>query len=231
MVAEKERTRLTPFPIVGKVIEWKTSHGWIEPQCTIEHPEISKHRGHIFVHSEDLLPKWKSLIVGTLVEFYLYYDGEGLGAEECVARKVVRVMLPWEAAKKSFGEQGEKLQDFEQFHCVSVRAYEWVQVDGSTSDLPFVLFEVWGRPQAVVEAVVKATEGQESEAGKVCSSLLIPESRLWKVDLQMLQQCCQMEVSQEITITDPMPCRTISLQGTPVEFRTGLHFLIAQACD
>lgn len=223
-----ERIRLTPFPIVGRVIEWKNSHGWIEPQRPIEHPEISKHRGHIFVHAEDVFPKWRTLIVGSLVEFYLYYDGQGLGAEECVGRKVVRLMLPVEAAHASFGEEGDKLPEFEQEHRVTVRAYQWVKVDGFPSDLPFLLFEIWGRPQAVVEAVLHAASPPE-KAPDVCSAnLLLPESRLWRLDLGLLQQCCKVEVSNETTITDPMPCRTLTLTGSQIDFRTGLHSLIAQ---
>ncbi|CAE8624850.1 unnamed protein product [Polarella glacialis] len=213
------RTRLTPVPIVGRVIEWKASHGWIEPQCFIEHPEISKHRGHIFVHSEDVVPKWRSLVVGTLVEFYLYHDGQGLGAEECMPRKVVRVKLPWQAAQESFGENGENLPQFEQMMNVTVRAYQWVQVDGNKSGLPFLLFEIWGRPQAVVEAVAKATEKAEKENAECSVSLLLPESRLWKVDFAQLQQCCPTEVSAENTVTDPMPCRTLTIKGA--EARNG----------
>ena len=62
------RQRLTSTPVVGKVVEqlgfrshelrgagrattllaqlrWKKTHGWIEPECSIDHPDIGKHQG------------------------------------------------------------------------------------------------------------------------------------------------------------------------------------------
>lgn len=231
------KTRLTATPVVGRVIEWKKSHGWIEPTCTIEHPDIIKHRGHIFVHGEDVVPRWKPLIAGTLVEFNLYHDGEGLGADECVARKVLRVTLPWKDAQEAFGEGGDKLPEFEARFNVTIRAYQWVQVDGSPSDLPFLLFEVWGRAQAVVEAIARMGTpqqgvGQSSHESRVIDvTLMMPESRLWKVDLGQLQNICYVEVSDGIMITDPMPCRTLTIKGSEVGFRKAVHSLILQACD
>jgi len=233
-----DRTRLTATPIVGRVIEWKKSHGWIEPTCTIEHPDIIKHQGHIFVYGDDVQPRWKPLIAGTLVEFYLYHDGEGLGAEECVARKVLRVTLPLKDAQEAFGEAGDKLPEFESTMNVTIRAYQWVQVDGSPSDLPFLLFEVWGRAQAVVEALARMGTAQKgivdqssNESRTIDVTLMLPESRLWKVDVGHLQNICFVEVSEAIMITDPMPCRTLAIKGGEVGFRKAAHCLILQACD
>ena len=31
--------------------------------------------GHIFVHGEDIVPKWRGLVAGSMVEFILYLDG------------------------------------------------------------------------------------------------------------------------------------------------------------
>mmetsp|Transcript_37593 Transcript_37593/g.70099 ORF Transcript_37593/g.70099 Transcript_37593/m.70099 type:complete len:234 (-) Transcript_37593:210-911(-) len=228
------RSRLSNVPIVGRVVEWKKTHGWIEPDCTIEHPEISKHRGHIFVHGEDLVPKWRNLVAGAMVEFFLYYDGQGLGAEECTSRKVLRVTLAWKQAEEMFGAGGEHLADLEQKMQVTIRAYQWCQPDGSGSDLPFLLFEIWGRPQAVVDTVdVLATrrENENETEDTLCINLLLPESRLWKVDFLQLQHYCGLEVSSSITITDPMPCRTLTIQASHPNFRSSIHTLIAQACD
>lgn len=47
---------------------------------------------------------------------------------------------------------------------VSIRAYQWCQMDGGTSDLPFLLFEIWGRPQAVVEAIDVLARRRKDEA-------------------------------------------------------------------
>eukprot|EP00435_Cladocopium_sp_Y103_P032430 s1165_g8.t1 len=142
------RQRLTSTPVVGKVVEWKKTHGWIEPECSIDHPDIGKHQGHIFVHGEDIVPKRRGLVAGSMVEFILYFDGHGLGAEECMARKVLRVTLAWKQAQDLFGADGQGLAEFEAKMQVSIRAYQWCQMDGTNSDLPFLLFEIWGRPQA-----------------------------------------------------------------------------------
>ena len=85
-------------------------------------------------------------------------------------------------------------------------------MDGLGSDLPFLLFEVWGRPQAVVEAIDVLARRRKDEAETLCVNLLLPESRLWKVDLFQMHQFGGFEVSSSITITDPMPCRTLTLQ-------------------
>jgi len=226
--AMSTRTRLTPTPIFGRVIEWKGAYGWVEPQCVIEHPEIAKHRGRIFIHSEDCVPKWRSLAVGVLVEFYLYYDGQGLGAEECAARKVLRLTLPWTNAQAAFGEQGERIPEFEKTFRVTMRAYQWMLLDGSTGDLKFLLFEVWGRPQAIIEAVIAATL-----SGTHCSlELLVPETRMWKIRLgQIKQRCRGTELSQDLTITDPMPCRTLSMRGTREECSAAVQVFVVQVCD
>lgn len=34
--------------------------------------------GHIFVHGEDIVPKWRGLVAGSMVEFILYFDGQNL---------------------------------------------------------------------------------------------------------------------------------------------------------
>merc|ERR1712039_1090564 len=88
---------------------------------------------------------------------YLYYDGQGLGAEEVVASKVLRVTLPWAEAQARFAPEGQHLPEFERRMRVTVRAYQWTLMDGQRSDLPFLLFEIWGRPQAIVEAVLEVS--------------------------------------------------------------------------
>mmetsp|Transcript_36740 Transcript_36740/g.84582 ORF Transcript_36740/g.84582 Transcript_36740/m.84582 type:complete len:227 (-) Transcript_36740:47-727(-) len=223
-----ERIRLTTTALTGRVVEWKGNYGWIEPQCLVDHPDVPKHQGHIFCHSEDTVPKWRSLTVGSLVEFHLYHDGQGLGAEECVSRKVLRLTLPWTSALDLFGENGDTLPDFEASMNVTMRAYQWMLMDGAPSQLPFLLFEVWGRPKQVVEAVVKMS----TKDGSIEPSLLVPECRQWKVHLGQIQEWCpSATMSQELTITSPMSCFTLDLKGTAEECAQAIHILMGQVCD
>lgn len=222
------RTRLTQIPICGRVVDWKGAYGWIEPQCKIDHPDITNHQGHIFAHSEDVIPKWKNLTVGSLTEFHLYYDGQGLGAEDCVTRKVLRLTIPWETAQQVFGEAGERIPEFERRFQVTMRAYQWVLIDGSASGLPFILFEVWGSPRSIVPAVIAIT----SDGEKCIAQMLVPESRLWKIDLQTLRhRCACTELSQDATLTDPMRCHSLSFEGARDECSRALHALVTQICD
>eukprot|EP00928_Gymnodinium_smaydae_P017571 TRINITY_DN16719_c0_g3_i1.p1 TRINITY_DN16719_c0_g3~~TRINITY_DN16719_c0_g3_i1.p1 ORF type:complete len:250 (-),score=31.47 TRINITY_DN16719_c0_g3_i1:123-815(-) len=229
VAARGERERLTADLVTGRVLEWKGNYGWIEPLLVLEHPGMSRHEGHIFVHSEDLVPPWGSLAVGTLVEFHVYHDGEGLGAEECFARKVLRLTLPRRTAYECFGASGERLAEFERTWGVAVRAYEWCLPDGSQSDLGFLLFEVWGRPEVLVSA---ALELSTREDRKCRPRVLVPETRLFKVNLMRLRRCCRkVELSEEIAISVPMPCRTLSLKGTRDDCSEALWALIEQVCD
>eukprot|EP00747_Dinoflagellata_sp_TGD_P184233 gnl/TRDRNA2_/TRDRNA2_39680_c0_seq1.p1 gnl/TRDRNA2_/TRDRNA2_39680_c0~~gnl/TRDRNA2_/TRDRNA2_39680_c0_seq1.p1 ORF type:complete len:227 (+),score=36.64 gnl/TRDRNA2_/TRDRNA2_39680_c0_seq1:70-750(+) len=223
------RVRLTANPLSGRVVSWKGNYGWIEPQATVEHPDMEKHKGWLFVHSEDVVPKWRNLTVGSLVEFFLYHDGQGLGCDECIARKVLRLTLAWEPSQAIFGQEGDLLPEFEERMHVTMRAYQWMLRDGSASGLPFLLLEVWGRPQNIVEAVLeiakKDAEGYQAE-------MLVPESRLWKVHMGHLQSHCRAAaLSEELKITDPMPCRSLTLKGARQEVGAGLEALIMQVCD
>eukprot|EP00927_Polykrikos_kofoidii_P054576 TRINITY_DN48986_c0_g1_i1.p1 TRINITY_DN48986_c0_g1~~TRINITY_DN48986_c0_g1_i1.p1 ORF type:complete len:227 (-),score=42.52 TRINITY_DN48986_c0_g1_i1:220-900(-) len=224
-----DRERLTSVAISGRVIEWKHSYGWIEPQFPIDHPAITRHRGHIFVHIDDVLPKGKPMAVGTVVEFHLYFDGDDLGADECYARKVLRLVLPWESAQAIFGESGEWLVDFDNRRGVSSKAFQWVLADGSESELPFLLLEVWGHPQRVIEAVLEVSK---QRGKRWVSNVLVPDSRLWKVNLLRLQERCSDTVlKQDLTIASPMPCRTLTFKGTRGECGAALSALVAQVCD
>lgn len=222
------RMRITRVPIPGRVKEWRGSYGWVEPQLEVDHPDMAKHQGHIFVHSEDLLPKWGKLTPGSLVEFHLYMDGGGLGAERCVALKVLRLTLPCGMAKVAFGSDGEGVAEFERTWNVTVRSYEWMHLDGSQSEMDFLLFEVWGRRQALVDAVTELSKRER----KCLPRLLVPESRLWKLDLPSLSQVAQsVELSQELTIHVPMACRTLYVKGSHAECSAALKMFISQVCD
>lgn len=66
----------------GEVVRWCGGFGWIRPLAPVEHPAAAKHSGDVFVHSSDVIGAWK-LEPGTAVDFVIYADRSGLGAEEC----------------------------------------------------------------------------------------------------------------------------------------------------
>merc|ERR1712204_122653 len=80
-----ERERISDMSIPGEIVEWKRKFGWIRPTELFEHSRASpKHDGKIFIHQKDVIPEG-DLEVGQQVEFHIYADANGLGAEECIA--------------------------------------------------------------------------------------------------------------------------------------------------
>lgn len=79
------RKRISQARITGQVREWRGMWGWIRPLQKIEHPQAKKNKGDIFVHKNDLQVPGE-LGVGTRVDFLVYSDEKGLGAECVVLR-------------------------------------------------------------------------------------------------------------------------------------------------
>ncbi|CAE7825150.1 FRA10AC1 [Symbiodinium microadriaticum] len=73
--------RISETPMIGEVLEWKGKYGWLKPQEPIQHEKASRHRGKIFASVADLVGVTE-LTVGRLVQFRLFSDQSGLGAEE-----------------------------------------------------------------------------------------------------------------------------------------------------
>jgi hypothetical protein len=69
-------------PCLGEILSMHGKYGWIKPLQPIEHKDVHKHEGRIYLKARDMrrgeVPKAKSL-----VEFFLYADRDGLGAEDC----------------------------------------------------------------------------------------------------------------------------------------------------
>lgn len=82
------RERLMDIPMTGEVVAWKGKFGWIMPTEPIDHPEASKHEGKIYVHGKDIIDANTSekgigtLEKGAMVQFQVFTDASGLGAEE-----------------------------------------------------------------------------------------------------------------------------------------------------
>lgn len=66
----------------GDIIRWCGGFGWVKPHVPIDHPGASKHNGDLFVHATDVIGAW-ALESGMAVDFLVYADKSGLGAEEC----------------------------------------------------------------------------------------------------------------------------------------------------
>ncbi|CAK9042399.1 unnamed protein product [Durusdinium trenchii] len=75
------REAVTTDFVTGSVIEWKGKFGWIKPDSPIDH-EWAKYRdGKIWVSKQDL-SGLEELSEGQRVQFKVYVDPSGLGAEE-----------------------------------------------------------------------------------------------------------------------------------------------------
>jgi len=66
----------------GEILVMLGHYGWIMGFGEIDHPDVGKTAGRIYVHKRDVA-KGVSLVQGDVVSFYLYVDDQGLGAEGC----------------------------------------------------------------------------------------------------------------------------------------------------
>jgi len=75
---EGDREMLHDEFLIGTIVAWKGKFGWIKPDDEIDHPEIEKHKGDLYLKQEDVEEEIEG--VGARVQFMLYSDGMGLGA-------------------------------------------------------------------------------------------------------------------------------------------------------
>lgn len=68
--------------VTGKIVEWKNKFGWLEADSPIQHPQARMKGGRIYLSQEDVAEVISG--VGAHVSFYVYADGTGLGAMNCV---------------------------------------------------------------------------------------------------------------------------------------------------
>lgn len=76
------REKVKEAPILGEVLEWKGNFGWVKATEAIEHEAAALRGGKIYVHKQDLADGLEALTVGASVNFTVYVDPSGLGAEE-----------------------------------------------------------------------------------------------------------------------------------------------------
>jgi len=67
----------------GRVVELHQWHAWVCPLAPIHHSAAWKHGGHIFLNRTDVR-EGVALDAGDIVQFFLYVDHRGLGAEDCI---------------------------------------------------------------------------------------------------------------------------------------------------
>jgi len=66
----------------GEVVEMSRNYGWLMVHGHVAHALAGQRGGHIYVCKQDVVDD-RLLTKGDLVSFYLYVDGQGLGAEVC----------------------------------------------------------------------------------------------------------------------------------------------------
>jgi hypothetical protein len=229
--ASEGRKDLGTEKYVGRVLSWKNHYGWIEPTSEIPHPEVSRHNGRIYVSSSDLIAPAKRFRPGCWVEFSLYSDAQGLGAKDVAQRRVMRFLCPRSEFDVVLGVSGAGIPQLETEQGVSIRSFEWMQQDGRVGGLNFLLLEIWGKPQSIADCV-SAMGARTATEEKFELNALIPESRVWKIDLRLLRQMVPgATLSKEFALTDPMPCRKLTLSGSVEEMGKTVFAIIGQVCD
>jgi len=67
----------------GRIVKQHKWHAWVLPLAPIHNSAAWKHGGRIFLNRMDVR-KGVSLDAGDIVQFFLYVDHRGLGAEDCI---------------------------------------------------------------------------------------------------------------------------------------------------
>ncbi|CAJ1459019.1 unnamed protein product [Effrenium voratum] len=80
---------------LGQVVDWKGKYGWIQPAEPIFHAKASMRQGRVFISRTDLVG-CRALMPGVMVQFQLYEDNAGLGAQSCC---VLDMMKGWPQGK------------------------------------------------------------------------------------------------------------------------------------
>lgn len=80
---ELPRMRITADKFTGTVVGWRGKYGWIKATEDIEHEKAALRGGKLFAGMADIIGA-ESLDMGAEVEFHIFEDESGLGAEEIV---------------------------------------------------------------------------------------------------------------------------------------------------
>jgi len=153
------RERLTEKRAVGVLVDWKhkagQSFGWIVPIHGVDQADLpeacSAHGGDVYVHWSDI----QDPRPGAVVTFWPTVDKQGLGAEDCQNRAVLRFVVPRAEVKQlalppvemnpcaTYLTSSTFFPELED-HGATLRKYLWAG--------PLTVFELWGMPQDILAA-------------------------------------------------------------------------------
>lgn len=207
-----ERKRVGEGRLSGLITEVKGHMAWIQPLSKILHPQAKRHWGLVYLAQKDIA-ETKNLKEGGIVDFLVYEDSDGLGAEDCKMRSVLRLTLAHREARtllKDSPQWSEYLSDsehypsFEREHGVLLRKYAW--------PLPFVLVELWGQAEAIPKAAIAL--GSKGAEGDDCHlRLLVSEDDLKKVDGLPEGLRSDLKVSEAAVLNRPLACRSVTVEA------------------
>jgi len=212
------RARVGDKRCSGLVIQWRGYMGWIHPFTRVQHEQAERHKGRIYLGGKDVVqapgPSCR-VKEGKIVDFYVYADHDGLGAEECRPRTVLRLTLQHSDANRilqnysaewsDYFSDSEYFPAFEIEHGVFLRKYSWV--------MPFALFELWGSsPDELAAAAVGVFAKAVGAVGhdEYAMRLVLPENDVPKAE----SLPTATKVSNYLVLNDPVPCRWLMLRCT-----------------
>mmetsp|Transcript_10198 Transcript_10198/g.22203 ORF Transcript_10198/g.22203 Transcript_10198/m.22203 type:complete len:278 (+) Transcript_10198:69-902(+) len=146
---------------VGILVEWQDkgpkSFGWISPIFGVPKElegDAKRHDGDIYVACKDIDHQQP----GAIISFSLYKDGQGLGAEKCKRRSVLRFVLPTAATNTL------NLPKIEEKSCVAYLRYSVffpemeernLTLRKYLYDAPLTLYELWGEAKDIEDELEK----------------------------------------------------------------------------
>lgn len=223
------KTRVSEVRCIGLITEWRGYMGWIQPltmaKDILPAEQATKHQGRIYLNQKDVAPQvGRKLKEGSIVDFFVYTDHDGLGAEDCQLRTVLRMTLPHSEVNKltltpqwsDYLGDSQYYPDFAAEHNVLLRKYTW--------SLPFALLELWGADAdslakaAVHLAMVNKSEEKDEEkkeekkeeAPECSLRVLVAEAAVKKVEALEGSH----KVSAHAVVTTPTHCRSVTLAGS-----------------
>lgn len=77
---EMQRERISESEVTGEVVVWYGTHGWISLHEDLLHPKALERNGKVYMSKEDL-DDGGTVRGGDMVQFHVFLDDSGLGAE------------------------------------------------------------------------------------------------------------------------------------------------------